>query len=152
MFVGGGFTGVEAAGEMADFFRSTLRYYPAIERREIDIVLVEGGKKLLPDLQAGMGEYSAKALERRGIRVLLETLVAGADDRGLLLKDGGVIATQTIVWSAGVKPSTALAASDIATGRRRHNTQFARGRCSRTTSPPHCAVNRRNRFATGRSA
>jgi NADH dehydrogenase len=119
VFVGGGFTGVEAAGEMADFFRSTLRYYPAIERREIDIVLVEGGKKLLPDLQAGMGEYSAKALERRGVRVLLETMVAGADDRGLLLKGGSVIETQTIVWSAGVKPSTAVAASDIATGRGR---------------------------------
>jgi NADH dehydrogenase len=104
---------------MADFFRSTMRYYPSIPKGEIEILLIEGGKKLLPELQAGMGEYSAKALSKRGIHVLLETLVAGADERGLILKNGEVIETKTIVWSAGVKPSTAIAASAIATGRGR---------------------------------
>ena len=87
VFVGGGFTGVEAAGEMADFFRSTTRFYPSIDASEIRIVLVEGGAKLLPDLQAGMGEYSATALSKRGIDVRLDTLVSGADDRGLRLRD-----------------------------------------------------------------
>jgi NADH dehydrogenase len=116
-FVGGGFTGVETAGEMADFFRSTLRYYPSIAPGDIEIVLIEGGKKLLPELQAGMGEYSAKALERRGIRVLLETLVASADARGLRFKDGTSIETGTIVWSAGVRPSPLVAALPVAHGR-----------------------------------
>jgi NADH dehydrogenase len=117
VFVGGGFTGVEAAGEMADFFRSTMRFYRSLERAEIDIVLIEGGKKLLPELQAGMGEYSAKALGRRGIRVLLDTLVAGADERGLLLKNGATIETKTIVWSAGVRPSPVVTACALGTGR-----------------------------------
>ena len=117
VFVGGGFTGVEAAGEMADFFRSSLRFYPSIAHDEIEIFLVEGGKKLLPDLQAGMGEYSAKALTARGINVMLDSLVAGADDAGLQLKGGRSIPTSTIVWSAGVKPSPAVAALPIATGR-----------------------------------
>jgi NADH dehydrogenase len=116
-FVGGGFTGVEAAGEMADFFRSTLRYYPSISRDEIDIVLIEGGKKLLPELQAGMGEYSAKALEKRGIRVLLETFVARADEGALVFKDGTILETKTIVWSAGVRPSPVVGSLPIATGR-----------------------------------
>ncbi len=117
VFVGGGFTGVEAAGEMADFFRSSLRFYPSIRPDDIEIFLVEGGKKLLPDLQAGMGEYSAKALTARGINVMLDSFVAGANDEGLQLKDGGTIPTSTIVWSAGVKPSPAVAALPIATGR-----------------------------------
>jgi len=117
VFVGGGFTGVEATGEIADFFRSTLRFYPSIRHDEVMIVLVEGGKKLLPDLQAGMGEYSAKSLTRRGIRVRTETLVSGADERGLQLKGGETIATATIVWSAGVKPSPAAADLAIGTGR-----------------------------------
>jgi len=117
VFVGGGFTGVEAAGEMADFFRSITRFYPSIEADDIEIVLVEGGKKLLPDLQAGMGEYSAKALSHRGVRVLLETMVAGADQRRLLLKNGESIETRTIVWSAGVKPSPVVAMLPIGTGR-----------------------------------
>jgi len=117
VFVGGGFTGVEAAGEMADFFRSTSRYYPGIEQSEIEVVLVEGGKKLLPDLQAGMGEYSATALERRGVRVMTESMVAGADEVGLQIKNGPTIATSTIVWSAGVKPSPVVSALAIGTGR-----------------------------------
>ncbi|GAC1312306.1 MAG: NAD(P)/FAD-dependent oxidoreductase [Vulcanimicrobiaceae bacterium] len=117
VFVGGGFTGVEAAGEMADFFRSTTRFYPSIAADEISVYLVEGGKKLLPDLQAGMGEYSARALTKRGVRVLVDTFVAGADELGLRLKDGSTIPTATIVWSAGVKPSPVVSALAIATGR-----------------------------------
>ncbi|MBD5605003.1 MAG: NAD(P)/FAD-dependent oxidoreductase [Candidatus Eremiobacteraeota bacterium] len=117
VFVGGGFTGVEAAGEMADFFRSSIHFYPTIDPLDVEVYLVEGGKKLLPDLQAGMGEYSARALSRRGIRVMTESLVAGADDDGLQIKDGPKIETRTIVWSAGVKPSPVVAALPIGTGR-----------------------------------
>jgi NADH dehydrogenase len=117
VFVGGGFTGVEAAGEMVDFFKSAVRFYRSIDPREIEVVLVEGGKKLLPELQAGMGEYSAKNLEQRGVRVLVGTHVAGAYGDGLRLADGTVIATATIVWSAGVKPSPAVASSPIGSGR-----------------------------------
>jgi len=117
VFVGGGFTGVEAAGEMVDFFKSILRFYPRVSPSEVEIYLIEGGKKLLPELQAGMGEYSARALERRGVRVWLEALVAGADDEGLRLKDGRTLRTATIVWSAGVKPSPLVTGLPIATGR-----------------------------------
>jgi NADH dehydrogenase len=117
VFVGGGFTGVEAAGEMADFFRSSLHFYPSIAPSEVEVCLVEGGKKLLPELQAGMGEYSAKALSSRGIRVMLDSMVAGADHEGLQIKNGPKIETRTIVWSAGVKPSPVVAALSIGTGR-----------------------------------
>jgi NADH dehydrogenase len=117
VFVGGGFTGVEAAGEMGDFFRSSLRFYRTLAPAEVRIVLIEGGKKLLPELQAGMGEYSAKALARRGIEVMLETMVAGAGERGLQLKDGRTIETKTIVWSAGVRPSPIVAEAGLASGR-----------------------------------
>ena len=109
VFVGGGFTGVEAAGEMMDFFRSVLRYYRPFTIDDLDVVLVEGGGKLLPELPRGMGEYSARSLVRRGVRVLVNTFVAGADEEGLNLKDGTTIPTRTIVWSAGVKPSPAVA-------------------------------------------
>jgi NADH dehydrogenase len=115
--VGGGFTGVEAAGEFTDFFRSIARFYRAIDPREISIVLVEAGPRLLPDLASAMGAYSAHALERRGVRVLLNAPVAGADEDGLTLKDGTRVATATIIWSAGVKPSPLVASLPIGTGR-----------------------------------
>jgi NADH dehydrogenase len=115
--VGGGFTGVEAAGEMLDLFRSIARFYRAIDPHAIEIVLIEAGPKLLPELQRGMGEYSAISLARRGVRVLVNTPVASADSGGLNLKDGSRIATATIVWSAGVQPSRLVAGLAIGSGR-----------------------------------
>jgi NADH dehydrogenase len=103
VFVGGGFTGVEAAGEVADFFTSSLHYYPTISPDEVEVYL--------------MGEYSATALERRGIRVMLNSMVGGADELGLQIKNGPKLETRTIVWSAGVKPSPVVAALSIGTGR-----------------------------------
>jgi len=117
VFVGGGFTGVEAAGEMVDFFRSVVKFYRTVREDEIVVYLVEGGPKLLPDLQKGMGEYSARALEKRRVKVLLDAMVAGADDDGLDLKDGRHVSTASIVWSAGVKPSPTVGRLPIATGR-----------------------------------
>jgi NADH dehydrogenase len=102
VFVGGGFTGVEAAGEMVDFFRSAARYYPTIARGEIVISLIEGGATLLPELQRGMGTYSARLLERRGVEVILGEMVKSVDDEGLHLSGGRTLAAHTIVWSAGV--------------------------------------------------
>ncbi|MGH7728980.1 MAG: NAD(P)/FAD-dependent oxidoreductase [Vulcanimicrobiaceae bacterium] len=117
VFVGGGFTGVEAAGEMSDLFRSTLRYYPTIAASDVRIVLVEGGPTLLPDLQAGMGAYSERSLRKRGIEVQTSRMVSGADERGIRFREGPPIETATIVWSAGVRPSPAVAALGIETGR-----------------------------------
>lgn len=119
VFVGGGFTGVEAAGEMVDLFASTLRFYRSIAPHEIEIVLVEGGPKLLPDLQPGMGEYSARALEKRGIVVMLGAMVAEATAEELVLKDGRRLSTATLVWSAGVRPSPSVGALAVASGRGR---------------------------------
>lgn len=109
VFVGGGFTGVEAAGEMTDFFRSVLRFYPSIAMEDLDIALVEGGPRLLPDLMPEMGTYSARSLTERGVRVLVGTMVAGASPEGLETKDGQTIRTASIVWSAGIKPAPAIA-------------------------------------------
>jgi NADH dehydrogenase len=117
VFVGGGFTGVEAAGEMVDFFKSVFPLYRSIARGEIKVVLVEGGRKLLPDLQAGMGEYSAKALTRRRVEVVLGDMVRGIDERGLLLASGRLMRAATIVWSAGVRPPPLLGELGLETRR-----------------------------------
>jgi NADH dehydrogenase FAD-containing subunit len=117
VFVGGGFTGVEAAGEMTDFFRSALRFYPTLAPAEIAIALIEGGKALLPDLDPAMGRYSARLLKRRGIDVVLDDPVVAVDDAGLHLKSGRVFASETVVWSAGVRPPPLLAQLPLETQR-----------------------------------
>jgi NADH:ubiquinone reductase (H+-translocating) len=110
LIVGGGYTGVEVAGELVDFFDSAVRFYRRIARDEITIALVEGGPKLLPDLLPRMGEYCAAFLNRRGVAVRTNSLVARVDADGLALKDGSRIESATIVWSAGVRPSPGIAA------------------------------------------
>lgn len=122
--VGGGFTGVEATGEMVELFRSVKRFYPHVRRADVRIVLVEGGKTLLPGLPARMGEYSARDLERRGVQVLTGDGVRLADDEGLELQSGRRIETRTIVWSAGVRPRSLAGSSQLPQGK--HGTIEAR--------------------------
>jgi NADH dehydrogenase len=115
--VGGGFTGVEATGEMVELFRNVKRFYPHVRKADVRIVLVEGGKTLLPGLPARMGSYSARDLERRGVTVVTGDNVRGADDEGLELQSGRRIETRTIVWSAGVRPRSLSGSNDLPQGK-----------------------------------
>lgn len=107
--VGGGFTGVEAAGELVELFHSVLRFYPNVHRRDVRVILIEGGPVLLPGLPEKMGRYSADALRKRGVEIMTGDGVASADETSITLQSGARIDTRTIVWSAGVKPAATLA-------------------------------------------
>jgi NADH dehydrogenase len=106
--VGGGYTGCEVAGELIDLFRSIAHFYPRIARGDIRMVLIEGGKALLPDLPAGMGAYTAKNLNGRGVELLIGDGVAEVDRDGVSLQSGMRIASATVVWSAGARPAPIL--------------------------------------------
>jgi NADH dehydrogenase len=116
--VGGGFTGVETAGEMVELFRSVLRFYPQLTLDEVRVVLLEAGTSLLAGLPPKMGEYSKRNLERRGVEVIFGDGVASADENGLTLQSGRRIETATIVWSAGVAPSPSIAQTGLPTTQR----------------------------------
>ncbi len=111
--VGGGFTGVEAAGELVELFRSVLHYYPNVEATGVRLILIEGGDSLLPGLPKRMGSYSAAFLTKRGVEIITGDGVASADDDGIVLQSGRRIETSTIVWSAGVSPSPTIANSTL---------------------------------------
>jgi len=115
--VGGGFTGVETAGELSDLLHSVARFYPNVAAGDAHIVLAEGGATLLPGLPAKMGVYATRALRRHGVEVRVGVPVTSASEDALDLADGSSIATATIVWSAGVKPSPAIAAAAIPHGK-----------------------------------
>ncbi len=68
--VGGGFTGVETAGEIVGLFRSVLRFYKRLSAEQVKMILVEAGPALLAGLPAKMGRYSRRVLERRGVEVI----------------------------------------------------------------------------------
>jgi NADH:ubiquinone reductase (H+-translocating) len=104
--VGGGPTGVEYAGALAELARLVLpREYPELPASSMRILLLEGGDRLLTMFVPRLSKYAQRELERRGVDVRVQTLVDSADDVGVLLHDGTEVATATMVWTAGVRPN-----------------------------------------------
>jgi NADH dehydrogenase len=105
--VGGGPTGVEYAGALAELARLVLpREYPELRPHEFRIILLEGGDRVLPMFKRRLSAYARRELERRGVDVRTDVLVAAADDTGVVTRDGTAIRTATLVWTAGVQPSS----------------------------------------------
>ncbi|MFF4327788.1 NAD(P)/FAD-dependent oxidoreductase [Streptomyces sp. NPDC001591] len=113
VFVGGGFAGVEALGELEDMARYAARYYHNIKAEDMKWVLVEASDRILPEVGPEMGTYTVRELRRRNIDVRLETRLESCENRVAVLSDGSRFPTRTVVWTAGVKPHPVLAATDL---------------------------------------
>ncbi|WP_028805824.1 NAD(P)/FAD-dependent oxidoreductase [Streptomyces sp. 142MFCol3.1] len=113
VFVGGGYAGVEALGELEDMARYTARYYHNVRPEDMKWILVEASDRILPEVGEEMGKYTVTELRRRNIDVRLETRLESCADRVAVLSDGARFPTRTVVWTAGVKPHPILAATDL---------------------------------------
>lgn len=113
VFVGGGYAGVEALGELEDMARYACRYYHNIRPEELSFLLVEASDRILPEVGERMGRYAVRELRARNIDVRLETRLDSYTDRVVLLDDGTRRPARTLVWTAGVKPSPVLAATNF---------------------------------------
>lgn len=111
VFVGGGFAGVEALGELEDLARDALANYPSIALADMRWVMVEAADRILPELPADLAGYARLQLARRGIEILTTTRLESATAGLIALSDGQRFAADTLVWTAGVKPSPLAAAS-----------------------------------------
>ena len=105
VFVGGGYAGVEALAELQDMAHDACERYPEISRREMRWVLVEAADRILPEVSAAMGNYTAGLLRRRRIEVRLHTRLVSAEGGHVILDDGEEFSAGTLVWTAGVAPS-----------------------------------------------
>jgi len=111
--IGGGYAGVEALAELADMSRYASRYYEGIERSDLRWVLVEAAGRIMPEVSAPMGRYTVERLMDSGIEVFLDTRVKTMENGHVVLDDGTEFDTDTIVWTAGVKPNPMLADTDL---------------------------------------
>jgi NADH dehydrogenase len=110
--VGAGPTGVEYAGALAELARLVVpREYAELSSSDVRIVLVEGGDRVLPTFASRLSIYAQRQLERRGVEVRLQTVVASVDLAGVVLRDGTELPAATMVWTAGVRPSDVLGTS-----------------------------------------
>lgn len=112
-FVGGGFAGVEAIAEVEDMARDAVKHYPSLSAEDLRFVLVEGSRRILPEVSEELGGYTLEQLRKRGIEVYLSTFLNSCVDGHVVLSDKTEFDSETIVWTAGVKANTVLQNSDL---------------------------------------
>jgi NADH dehydrogenase len=109
IIVGGGATGVEMAGAIAEIARQTLANdFRRIDPRSSRIILLEAGPRVIPTLPEDLSRYAERALIRMGVEVRTSTRVTSCDRHGVELEHGRIDAS-TIIWAAGVVASPAAA-------------------------------------------
>jgi NADH dehydrogenase FAD-containing subunit len=110
VIVGGGFAGVETAGEINDFIRDSAKdYYHNIDSHIMKTILIQSGARLLPEMSEELADFALQRLRDSGVEVILNTRVAGATSNSVKLNNGTTIPTKTIVWSGGVEPNPLIA-------------------------------------------
>ncbi|MBC7867033.1 MAG: NAD(P)/FAD-dependent oxidoreductase [Gloeobacteraceae cyanobacterium ES-bin-316] len=102
--VGGGPTGVELSGALADMKRFVLpKDYPELDFTKMNIFLLEGTGKTLGAMSEKSSAQSQAYLERLGVTVMTNTLIKDYDGKTALMQDGTKIETGTVIWAAGIK-------------------------------------------------
>jgi len=99
--LGGGFSGVESAGELEDFLRSAQRYYKNVDLENCRVILIHGTDRLLPELSEKLAAITLKNFQKRGIDVRLNERAQTLEDERILLKSGEVIEAATIICTIG---------------------------------------------------
>jgi NADH dehydrogenase len=106
VIVGGGPTGVELAGALAEMRQNVLpKDYPELDFQNMKVYLLEGGEKLLPSMSVKAGSNSLEYLKRLGVLVKLESFVSDYDGNTVRTSDETKIKTKTLLWAAGIKPN-----------------------------------------------
>jgi NADH dehydrogenase len=109
VIVGGGPTGVELAGAIAELAHHTLpEEFRHIDTRKARVMLIEAGPRILPSFTEDLSAYAHTALERLGVEVVLGQPVSECSREGVVY-GGRPLAAKTILWAAGVRASAAAA-------------------------------------------
>jgi NADH dehydrogenase len=117
VLVGGGPTGIELAGALAELAHLVLaREYAGLHPGEIRIQLLEMGARLLPALPEKLGTYALRSLTRKGVEVRFGVRVEGYDGRVVQLGGGERLPAGTLLWAAGIRASDLLAGLGLPLG------------------------------------
>ncbi len=104
--VGGGPTGVEVSGTLAEMKRTVLpKDFPELDFNSMQIYLLEGSPKVLGPMSKEASLKAKKYLAELGVNVRLDTRVKDFDGKNVFLEDGSSIRTNNVIWAAGVKPN-----------------------------------------------
>jgi len=102
--VGGGFSGVEVAGELFDFLCAAVKYYKNVTKGDCRVVLLQGIDQLLPEISPRLGKYALDVMRKRGLVVHLNAQVERVDERSVRLNSGEIIEGGTVICTIGTMP------------------------------------------------
>jgi NADH dehydrogenase len=105
---GGGFSGVEVVAELNDFVREVAQSYPGLDPRDIRIVLLHGGKRILPEVAESLALFAQKILIGRGVEIRFSTVLEAATGDEAVLRGGERIPTKTLVSTVPSSPHPLL--------------------------------------------
>jgi len=108
IIIGGGFSGVEVAGEIADLLRSSLRYYHNVKSEDCRITLLHSRDHILPELSASLGKFARSKMEADGVEIRTNTRVVKITARGVILAGNSefpeILAAGTVINTIGTTP------------------------------------------------
>lgn len=103
VIIGGGYTGVEMAGQLADLLMNEMKeLYGEVYPDEAKITLIHAGDRILPVLKEKSSQLATKRLEALGVRVLVNSKATSVTPEGVSLMNGEVLESKTVIWTAGV--------------------------------------------------
>ncbi len=108
VFIGGGYSGLEALAELQDFAADAMQHYPSARLHGMRWVLVEAAPMVLPEVDPGLAEYAVRELRGRGIDIKMSTTLEEVTEDSVKISTGESIPTRTVVWTAGVAPHPSL--------------------------------------------
>ena len=108
--VGGGYSGVETAGQILDLIQGINRFYPRIARPDYRVILVHSGTHLLPEISESLGHYCEQNMIKRGVEIILNARVTSMTASKVTLGDGRVLESHTVVSTVGNAPHPLLTA------------------------------------------
>lgn len=104
VIVGGGYTGVETAGQMADLFDGEFHeLYPEIPKDIPQVTLVQGGDRILPILDTSSSQKAKMRLEKLGVNVRTGARASALNPQQLELNNGESIETENVIWASGIR-------------------------------------------------
>jgi len=116
VIVGGGFAGIETAGEIMDLLLDVRKYYPNIKREDIRVIVLEALPNILPGFTESLAKFAQEKLSSHGIEIKVQTAVTSFDGDEVMIKkldmnkdavDDSVVSSiqsKTVIWTAGVTP------------------------------------------------
>ncbi|MDC0896851.1 NAD(P)/FAD-dependent oxidoreductase, partial [Nitrosopumilus sp.] len=115
--VGGGFAGIETAGELMDLLLDVRKYYPSIQKDDLKVIVLEAMGEILPGFNNKLAEFAKQKLKERGIDIQLKKAVTSFDGNEVTIKtldetpkdsidqsEINSIITKTLIWTAGITP------------------------------------------------